>query len=201
MRLGLVRLALMSGVITACKLTPDLQPPPTCAPPDGGTHCSCPGMNVGLFGCAETFTCRQDGTWAPYDASCLTGAGVVADAGVADGGPDACQGLVCGKACCDPSQEACGLGLGSRLATTTGEMVCCNTQDNEVCPGSTVGLCCPKQTSQCVNGVCCPNAEACETYVGSVCCDSTQRCVVDTDPDSSFFHSNICVSCLDAGCD
>jgi hypothetical protein len=38
--------------------------------------------------CAEVFTCRQDGTWAPYDASCLTTSSeagfIPSDAGVAD---------------------------------------------------------------------------------------------------------------------
>ncbi len=109
---------------------------------------------VFAYGCAETFTCRSDGTWAPYDASCLTGA--AADAGAADVAPDVCQGLACGESCCDPSQAVCGLGLGSALATSTGQMVCCNSQENALCGAGSV--CCPKQTSQCVNGVCCPNA-------------------------------------------
>jgi hypothetical protein len=40
------------------------------------------------FGCAEVFMCRQDGTWAPYDASCLTmsseAGSIPSDAGVAN---------------------------------------------------------------------------------------------------------------------
>jgi hypothetical protein len=49
-----------------------------CGPPAGGERCPCPGTSIVLFGCPEVFTCRQDGTWAPYDASCLT---VSSDAG------------------------------------------------------------------------------------------------------------------------
>lgn len=73
---------------TGCGLSPDVDAPPYCPPPDGGQGCSCPGTSVGAIGCAETFTCLADRTWAPYDASCLTpaseGGSIPGDAGVAD---------------------------------------------------------------------------------------------------------------------
>jgi hypothetical protein len=81
---------LLLVALAACSIQPDLEPPPNCSLPmaDGGPRCSCPGTSIQAFDCAEVFMCRQDGTWAPYDASCLTmsseAGSIPSDAGVAD---------------------------------------------------------------------------------------------------------------------
>jgi hypothetical protein len=81
---------LLLVALAACSLKPDLDAPPNCSlpTPDGGPRCSCPGTSFQPLNCPEVFMCRQDGTWAPYDASCLTmssEAGAIPnDAGVAD---------------------------------------------------------------------------------------------------------------------
>jgi hypothetical protein len=76
------------GLGAGCHLDPGLHPPPDCQPPDGGPRCSCPGTSFQALDCAEVFVCRQDGTWAPYDASCLTmsseAGSIPSDAGAAD---------------------------------------------------------------------------------------------------------------------
>lgn len=76
------------------------------------------------------------------------------DAGAADVAPDVCQGPVCGGSCCSPYQTGCG------IAVETGQLFCCDTQQNVICTGSSA--CCSKQTSQCVNGVCCPQDAGCD---------------------------------------
>ena len=73
--------ACISGVGAGCANGRGQHPPFPCALPDGGgeggERCSCPGFSVQLFnppaGCPP-FTCLGDGTWAPYDAACLTNA-------------------------------------------------------------------------------------------------------------------------------
>ena len=76
--------------LAACGNQIPLEPPPICSlpVPDGGPRCSCPGTSMQRLDCAEVFMCRQDGTWAPYDASCLTmsseAGSIPSDAGVAD---------------------------------------------------------------------------------------------------------------------
>jgi len=76
--------------LAACNNQIPLGAPPFCSPPtpDGGSRCSCPGTWMQRLDCAEVFMCRQDGTWAPYDASCLTisseAGSIPSDAGVAD---------------------------------------------------------------------------------------------------------------------
>src|SRR5580704_6956593 len=80
-------------LLAACSIQPDLEPPPQCSlpMPDGGERCSCPGTSAQIFnppvGCPP-FMCRSDGTWAPYDAACLTSAGeagpLQSDAGFVD---------------------------------------------------------------------------------------------------------------------
>lgn len=81
---------LLLVALAACSNQIPLEPPPTCSlpMPDGGPRCSCPGTSMQRLDCAEVFMCRQDGTWAPYDASCLTmpseAGSIPRDAGIAD---------------------------------------------------------------------------------------------------------------------
>jgi hypothetical protein len=71
---------LLVVALAACNSNQAEGPPPPCPLPDGGERCSCPGTSVQPFGCAQPFTCLEDGTWAPYDASCLTIASEAGDA-------------------------------------------------------------------------------------------------------------------------
>jgi hypothetical protein len=101
-RIALILAAVCVVVLgTGCDSGETLGPSLHCPLPDGGERCSCPGSAVQPFGCAETFTCLDDGTWAPYDASCLTN--VATDGATEDA-----------AACAEPQpQPQCSSCMGS----------------------------------------------------------------------------------------
>ncbi len=131
-RMNLAWVALIFGAVCISVLGAGCDhsyPPPFCSPPNGdGGRCSCPGTMAIAFGCDEVFTCRADGTWAPYDGSCLTppreGGSVPDDAGAADA-----TGTTNGEPCND------GTGLND----------CCpaSAQSGASCDG-TVAQCWPQ---------------------------------------------------------
>jgi hypothetical protein len=196
--IALVLAACISVIGTGCDSGETRGPPSPCPLPDGGERCSCPGSSIQPFGCAETFTCLDDGTWAPYDASCLTN--VATDSAVEDatacaapqpqcsscmGSPPIVPNCQQGQWVCPPAGpcpsppidagDASGVTTGFKGQACSQYMFCELDGGTWVCDcGGATAPACPSGAG---TGVACnagnPSCEACPVGGGMIGCECT----------------------------